>query len=88
MKKRISHISLHQCSKVIAILYFLITLLFTVPAALLLFIIQKEPAFFLYLAYPFIFALFTYLFTALFLFLYNRVASSFGGFEFELEEEE
>lgn len=87
MKKRISHISVHQSSKVISILYFLITLIFTIPAALLLFIVQGDSSFFLFLAYPFIFAFFTYICTALLLLLYNVVAGSFGGVEFELEDE-
>lgn len=86
MQKKIAHISVHQSSKVIAILYFLITLVVTIPASVVLYFVYQDPIFFLYVAYPFVFAFVTYISTAILLWLYNIVANSFGGVEIEFEE--
>ena len=87
MRKQITHFSVHQTSKVIASLYFLMTLIIAIPGAVLGFLFYKEQAFFLYLIYPFVFAIITYISTVIWVWLYNRVAGSFGGIEVDLEED-
>lgn len=88
MRKQIVRLSLHQTSKVIAILYFLMTLVFTIPATIVLYLQSHDPQFFLFFIYPFFFAIGSYISTIIMGWFYNLVSKSFGGVEFELEDQE
>lgn len=88
MRKQVIRLSIHQTSKVIAILYFLLTLIFTVPTAIVLYIQSQDPTFFLFFIYPFFFAIVTYISTAILGWFYNLISKSFGGVEFVLEDQE
>jgi len=87
MRKQLIHFSIHQSSKVLAILYFLLVLIFTVPVSIIMYFQMQDPTFFLFLFYPFLFAILTYISTAIMLWFYNIVARSFGGIEFEFEDQ-
>lgn len=86
MRKQVLHISVHQTSKVIALLYFLLTLIFIIPVGVFMYLYSKDPVFFLFLIYPFIFSILCYISTAIIAWLYNRISHAFGGVEFDLEE--
>lgn len=87
MRKQLIHFSIHQSSKVLAIVYFLLVLVFTVPVSIIMYFQMQDPTFFLFLFYPFLFAILTYISTAIMLWFYNLVAKSFGGIEFKLEDQ-
>lgn len=86
MKKRLTHFSLMQTSKVMGIFYFILAAVFFIPYAIFM-IIQgdKESALALFIA-PFFYAIFGYLLVLISLWIYNQVAAYFGGIEFNLEE--
>lgn len=88
MRKQIVHLSVHQTSKVIGILYFLMIFVFIVPASVILYLQSSDPTYFLLFFYPFLFAILTYISTAITAWFYNLVARSFGGIEFDLEDRE
>jgi hypothetical protein len=85
MKKQLAHISIHQTSKVIAYIYFLLSLIILIPvAAFVLFYTQESAqAVFLFIL-PFFYLVCGYLATALFCFFYNKIAGMAGGIEFTL----
>lgn len=88
MKKQISNISVHQSSKVIAIIYFVFTAVFAIPWGLyMLFTTGMAESLFIFLV-PFLYMLLGYIFFAIFAFVYNLVASSFGGVEFSFSGDE
>ena len=83
MKRRISHIAVHQTAKVFGIFYGLIGLILA-PMMWLASLADPEGGFPLLFAifFPFIYAIFGYIFTAIGVALYNAVASRLGGIEF------
>jgi apolipoprotein N-acyltransferase len=83
MKQRLARVSVHQNSKVLAVLYAVIGLLLS-PLMWLASMAGPQPGFpfWAVIAFPVGYALFGYVFTALFAAIYNAVASQVGGFEF------
>lgn len=86
MVKQITKLSIHQSSKIIAIINFLIGFIFVVPLSLILAYKNSSASFFGYLILPFINLFMTYIVCAIIFWLYNIVASSFGGIEFHIED--
>lgn len=88
MKKQLSHISLHQTGKVLALLNFLLTAIILIPLGVYALIIgdtaQATAAF----IGPFFYAIFTYIFWLIFGFLYNLVAKHTGGIEVTVVDKE
>lgn len=83
MKKQITNVSVHQSSKVIALVYGAFMLLF-VPFGLVLLVVggeQRLLGVFLLLA-PVIYGVVAYLSFGLMALVYNLVAARFGGVEF------
>lgn len=86
MKKRLSQFSIHQTSKVAALLYFVLTALFLFPYAIyILFVLDWENAFFAFLA-PFFYGIISYIVTAIITFIYNQIAAITGGIEFTIDD--
>lgn len=91
--KQVVHISVHQSSKIFAIMYFLIALVAGIIAGVY-FLLKGEvigvSGALMYLGgvflVAFLYLILTYLLFALSLWLYNWVAKSFGGMEFTLED--
>ena len=86
MTTQIRRISVHQTSKVFAIMYFLVFLLF-LPAGLAVLVFVPGPqrgVGLLFVFAPVIYAVVAYLAIALFSALYNVIAPRVGGIEFEL----
>jgi hypothetical protein len=84
MRRQIVNVSVHQTSKVISILYFIITIFFIIPFSVFFYLTSEDPSYFGFLVMPFIYLILSYLITAIFCWLYNVVARGFGGIEFEL----
>lgn len=84
MIKQIGRLSVHQTSKIIALIHFIISLIIIIPFTLWLYAVSQEPAFFGYLILPFVNLVFSYIFAAIFCWIYNQVAKGFGGIEVEL----
>ena len=84
MKKQITHISPHQTSKIMAVLYVIFTLPFMVVGIFtLLFSDSPESSFSLFfIAAPIIYGVLGYVFTILGCWIYNFVAKRLCGFEF------
>lgn len=86
MKKQISKFCVHQTSKVLSLIYFFISFVIVVPVSGWIYYTTKDPMAFLLFIYPIIGTIVYYFFTAIMLWFYNRVASSFGGIEFDLND--
>ena len=87
MRKQITNISPLQTAKVLAVLYFVITL----PFLLLMLVMpgSKQPFISSFLlVMPFFYALFGFLFTLFGAWVYNFVAKRVGGIEFTTQEVE
>lgn len=87
MKVKISKISIHQTSKVIAIFHGVFSSFFFLPMAIFLFMMGENSGGLMTLFYPLFLMLFCYIAVALTCWVYNLIASSFGGIEFTLSEE-
>lgn len=88
MKKRIKHVGVNQCAKMLAALYFVISLpviaVMLIPVTLAA---EKYPIGLEALVlFPFVYAFFTYLAGLLCALIYNVVAARIGGFEFTTAE--
>lgn len=85
MKKQITRFSIHQSSKVLAVLCFVIVVIFAIPTALInAFYNHDWTSAAIMFIMPFIALIFYYIFYAIFFALYNIVAKAFGGIEFDL----
>lgn len=82
MKKQVKHFSVRQCAKVVAVMYFVMSLpivvLFMLPALLA----RSDISILAILLFPIFYGVFTYLGAALSTWVYNRVAARVGGLEF------
>ncbi len=86
MKKQITRFSIHQTSKVFGILYFVFAAIIAIPVGIyVLATTGASDALFIFLA-PIVYLILGYIGFAIFLFIYNLVASAFGGIEFTLDE--
>ncbi len=88
MKKQLTHISVHQTSKVFAILYFILFALFAIPMGIFTALTVGVQEGLLFFAFPFLYGVFMYIMFAILAFFYNLVASSFGGVEFSFKDAE
>lgn len=84
MLKQIVRISVHQTSRIIALIHFILSVIVIIPVALWIYFVSGDPVFFGFLIFPFFNLLVSYIITAFFCWVYNIVAKSFGGIEFEL----
>jgi hypothetical protein len=92
VKKNITRFSIHQSSKVIAILYLVITAIIFIPMGISAIFYPPEPASeyptaFFFIA-PIIYLILSYIVMAILLFIYNLIAKGVGGIEFDLSDEE
>lgn len=89
MKKQITKFSIHQTSKVLAILYFVLIAIFAIPAGILTLMDAntETPALVFFLA-PFIYLAIIYIMTSFSLWLYNVLAKTIGGIEFTVHDVE
>jgi ABC-type Na+ efflux pump permease subunit len=94
MKTQITHISIHQTSKVVALMYFFFMLLFVPVGIAFLAFVPADPQqpqqrlmgiFFLFA--PVLYAVVGYLGFALASLLYNALAKRVGGIEFDTAEQ-
>ena len=89
MKKQLAHISIHQTSKVIAYIYFLLSLIILIPiGAFTLFVVEDRSLAIFWFILPFAYLVCGYLGSALFCFFYNKIARMVGGIEFTLTNAE
>ena len=86
-KKRIAHISIHQTSKVLTILYIVLGLLF-IPIGVIIILSGQTVMGVIYVLMPFIYGIIGYPLAALMCWVYNMVAKSAGGIEFTVENED
>ncbi|NGX42972.1 MAG: hypothetical protein K940chlam7_01262 [Chlamydiae bacterium] len=86
MKKQVSKISIHQSSKVIAILYFILSAIVAIPLGIYILLFHEVAGALCVFLAPFIYLIFFYILFAIFSWLYNLVASSFGGLEFTVTD--
>jgi len=83
MKKQIVSISPIQTAKVIAVVYFVFSLPFVVLMSIgMAFSPGPKSSALFFIAAPFIYLVFGFIFTALGALVYNLVASRFGGIEY------
>ncbi len=87
MKHRINRISIHQSSKVVAIVYLSLILLFLIPVGFITFLrgVVAPSEAILYLFAPLLWGAMAYLITALWCWMYNLVTRRVGGVEFSVE---
>lgn len=86
MKKQITKFSIHQTSKVFGILYFVFSALIAIPWGIyILATVGAGDALIMFLI-PILYLIFGYIGFAIFSFIYNLVASAFGGIEFTIDE--
>ncbi|WP_211454922.1 DUF3566 domain-containing protein [Collimonas antrihumi] len=87
MKKQISSISPFQTAKVLAILYFAISLPMIALMSLLYAFMPgpKAPTGVMFIL-PFLYAIFGFIFTAIGAWIYNLIAKWVGGIEFTVSE--
>jgi hypothetical protein len=85
-KKRVTHISIHQTSKVLAILYVAIGLLF-IPIGVLLILSGNMGMGIVYVLMPFIYGIIGYPLVAVMCWAYNLIVKNVGGVEFTVEDE-
>jgi hypothetical protein len=92
--KRVKSFGVYQTSKVVAIMYFLITAVFMIPFGIFFnFLSEKGETDFpfggmFFMALPFVYAILGFLITALGCFLYNITVRMTGGIEMEVETTE
>jgi hypothetical protein len=85
MRKQVKHISVHQSSKVIALLYFLIALIICIPVSAVIFIYGDKTQAVGFLIAPFAYLVVSYILFSFVSWIYNRIANVFGGIEFTIE---
>ena len=88
MKKQISRISVAQTSKVMAILYVIFSLLYSLIGIPMIIFGGSDVKImgYMYLFMPIIMGIFGFIFVALGCWVYNLVAGKFGGVEFEVKD--
>lgn len=88
MKKQIKRFSVHQTSKIIAIVNWVTFAVFGIPIGFLLLAFGAKQEALTVFGMLFVYLLFFYIITAICAFVYNLAASTFGGIEFVLSDEE
>ena len=94
MKTQITHVSVHQTSKVVGLMYFFLMLLFVPVGIAFIAFVPHDPQQpqqrlmgFFFLFAPVLYAVIGYLGFALASLLYNALAKRVGGFEFETADQ-
>jgi hypothetical protein len=87
MKKQITRISVLQSSKIMAALYAVMGLLYSIAGLVILAVSgpQMRVVGAIYLVAPIWLGILGFIFFALFAAIYNALAKALGGFEFEVE---
>lgn len=85
MKRQVSRISIHQTSKVMSLIYFVISAIFCIPMAIFGVLSTGEMESLFMLLAPIFYLVFGYLMIAVFAWVYNLIAASFGGVEFTIQ---
>ena len=87
MKKQITRISVFQSSKIMAALYAIMGLLYSIAGLVVLAVSGPEMRVLgvVYLVAPIWLGILGFIFFALFAVVYNGLANALGGFEFEVE---
>ncbi|MEO8001990.1 MAG: hypothetical protein ABI644_08940 [Arenimonas sp.] len=90
MKKQIVRIAPVQTAKVVAVLYFVVSIPFIAIMAISLMFTPKGsgPGLAFMIAIPFLYLVFGFIFTALAAWIYNQVAKYVGGIEYTASEVE
>jgi hypothetical protein len=88
MKKQLTRISIKQSSKIVAALYVIMGLLYTLIGIPMIIFGGEEMKVmgFVYLLMPIIMGVFGYIFFAIFSAIYNGLAQKLGGFEVEVTD--
>ncbi len=86
MKKQITQISVHQSSKLLGVLHFLLSSLICMPVAILAFLLTRKLEYLSIVLVPFAYWVVTYVAGALFAWAYNVAAKNFGGLEYNTQE--
>jgi len=86
MKKQITKISVHQSSKVLALLYFVLSAIICIPIGFFGILNGKGEGAIAFFLLPFLYGIATYITFAIICWLYNKIASYFGGIEIGVEE--
>lgn len=86
MKKQISSIAIHQTSKILAILYFVITAIFCIPLGFLALLGGNSQGAIFFFLIPIFYLIGSYIITAIGSWLYNKIADYFGGIEVTVKE--
>lgn len=84
-KRRITHISIHQTSKVLTLLYVVIGIIF-IPVGVLMILAGQMTLGLIYVLMPFIYGIIGYPLHAGIFWVYNALAKSVGGVEFTVED--
>ena len=88
MKKQISRISILQSSKIVVALYFLMGFIYTLIGIPMLIFGGEHMKFvaILYIAMPVFMVILGFVFFVIFTAIYNRLARTLGGIEFEMTD--
>jgi hypothetical protein len=88
MKKQISRISVAQTSKIVALMYVFLSLIYSVIGVPMIIFggSQVKVMGFMYLFMPILAGIFGFIFVAFACWVYNVVAGKFGGVEFEVKD--
>lgn len=89
MKRQISRFSVHQCSKIVGLIYFVLFLLVMIPLGIISWVggNPMTDTITLFLL-PFLYGIVTYIGTIVLLALYNWIAKYTGGLEFTVHDVE
>jgi len=89
MRKQIERISIHQTSKVIALIAFVFSALYAIPASIFMYYMSGgDTSFFAFLLFPVFMFIISYIMYVILFFVYNIIASSFGGIEVTFKDVE
>jgi hypothetical protein len=88
MKKQITHISVHQSSTVIALMYAVLSSIM-IPIGAIIFLMGGKDKWsgLVFIFLPIFYAVFGYIFLALFFCIYNLIAKFVGGVEFTVADQ-
>lgn len=92
MKKEITSIDVHQSAKIISLTMSVVSVLFSILGIFLVLVGIAMGSYemigigVVYIFMPIIYILFTYMFTALFLWIYNMLAKKVGGIKYTVKE--
>ena len=86
MKKQISRISIHQTSKVISLIYFVVSAVVCIPVGIFGLISTGNMESLFMVIVPVVYLVAGYIMIAVVSWVYNLIAASFGGIELTLQD--